>query len=74
MKHGARIYCITDVEELHLWHLQHLREHSMFREIPEDEAENDICVGLITVSTEESQKVDVAGGQKYWTVFECVKE
>lgn len=73
LKNGGRIYCITDVEELHLWHLKHLREHSLFKEIPESEAEKDICVDLITVSTEESQKVDMAGGQKYWTVFECVK-
>ena len=32
LKNGGRIYCITDVQELHEWHLEHLRAHRMFEE------------------------------------------
>jgi tRNA (guanine-N7-)-methyltransferase len=30
LKPHGRIYCITDVEELHHWHLHHLNAHSQF--------------------------------------------
>ena len=33
LKPGAKLYCITDVLELHEWHLEHLRAHHMFEEL-----------------------------------------
>lgn len=38
LKNWGRLYCITDVKELHEWHLLHLNGHSMFRKISDEEA------------------------------------
>lgn len=73
LRPGGLIYAITDVEELHLWHQRHLREHSLFEELSEKEMEADVCLPLIQSSSEESQKVERAGGMKYACVFRCVK-
>jgi tRNA (guanine-N7-)-methyltransferase len=74
LKPGGLIYAITDVEELHLWHQRHLRSHSLFEEVSEAEREADNCLPLIRNSSEESQKVERAGGMKYACVFRCIKK
>ena len=74
LKPGGLFYAITDVEELHLWHQRHLRNHSMFEELTEDEIDNDKCLPLIRNSSEESQKVERAGGMKYACVFRCLRK
>jgi tRNA (guanine-N7-)-methyltransferase len=35
LKPKGRIYCITDVKDLHEWHVKHLTEHVKFRQISE---------------------------------------
>jgi tRNA (guanine-N7-)-methyltransferase len=67
---GGLIYAITDVEDLHNWHLVHLRKHVAFRELSEEEMDKDPCVAAMKVETEEGQKVARAGSNKYYCVFE----
>ncbi|EAR97720.2 tRNA (guanine-N(7))-methyltransferase (macronuclear) [Tetrahymena thermophila SB210] len=72
LKPKGRIYCITDVEDLHNWQEEHLAKHRMFRKLSEEELVGDICVQLIQDSTEEGQKVTRNGGKKWTCVFERV--
>lgn len=74
LKKGGKIYAITDVEELHLWHEKHLDQHSLFERVSDEENENDICVDLIANSSEESQKVERAGAMKYYCVYRVIKK
>ena len=69
---GGKIYCITDVEELHIWHLEHLRAHSLFVEISEAEAKADPFYQEIWNKTEEGQKVERNQGQKFACVFKRI--
>lgn len=48
LKPQGRIYCITDVEDLHKWHMEHLLSHSQFKEVKD----RDPCLNLIINSTE----------------------
>ena len=76
LKNDAKIYCITDVEELHRWHvehLEHLEKHSLFRRVEQQEVENDICYKLMFEKTEEGIKVERNKGKKFACVFGCVK-
>jgi len=70
LKPGGRLYTITDVEDLHNWHVKHCRSHPMFREMTDDELENDPCVKAMHNETEEGKKVERAGTNKYYTVYE----
>lgn len=72
IKPGGRIYAITDVEELHQWQYQHLKEHRMFRELTKEEMEQDPCVELIYHTTEEGKKVARNEGSKWYCVFERI--
>lgn len=68
---GSRLYCITDVEELHLWHVSKCSGHAAFERI-EDEEElkrNDPCVAAMIEETEEGKKVARMNGMKYFAVF-----
>jgi len=73
LKKGGKIYCITDVKELHDWHVAHLENHTLFRKIPDEEAKEDPCFQAIWNKTEEGQKVERNVGSKYACVYECVK-
>ena len=83
IKPKGRIYVITDVRELHLWHVEHLTNHSKFVCLGsyDDEETNENHIGktdksveLMIVSTEEGKKVGRAKARKYWTVFERVDD
>ena len=67
---GGRLYTITDVEDLHSWHLKHCRAHPMFRELSEEELKDDPCVKAMYSETEEGKKVERAGTKKYYAVYE----
>lgn len=81
---AGRLYCITDVLELHLWHVAACDEHPLFRRLlvstePCDDNDNtetvertDPCVRLMQFQTEEGQKVDRNGGSKYYAVYERI--
>lgn len=66
----GRLYTITDVEELHNWHVEKCRPHPMFRELTEEELKDDPCVKAMYNETEEGKKVERAGAKKYYAVYE----
>ena len=70
LKDGGKLYTITDVEDLHNWHLKHCRAHPMFRELNDEDLKDDPCVEAMYNETEEGKKVARAGTKKYYAVFE----
>lgn len=74
LKPEGRLYTITDVEELHRWHVDKCSKHPLFQRVPDDQAETDPAVQAMTVETEESKKVARAGNAKYWAVFRRVSD
>lgn len=74
LKPKARLYCITDVKELHEWHVAKCDAHPMFRRLPDDQVEtNDPCVEAMKTETEEGKKVARNKGSKYYAVFERIE-
>lgn len=69
MKPGGKVYTITDVEDLHLWMVQHLLAHPSFERVADEELEGDECVSTMRVETEEGKKVERNNGKKYVAVF-----
>jgi tRNA (guanine-N7-)-methyltransferase len=68
----GRLYTITDVEELHNWHVKHCTNHPLFRALTKEEMDNDPCVKAMYSETEEGKKVERAGSNKYMAVFERI--
>eukprot|EP01035_Chromulina_nebulosa_P017616 gene17616-23191_t len=66
----GRLYTITDVEELHNWHVEKCSSHYLFRRLNDEEVDNDEAVGLICNETEEGIKVSRLNGKKFFAVFE----
>uniref|UniRef100_K3WL42 tRNA (guanine-N(7)-)-methyltransferase n=1 Tax=Globisporangium ultimum (strain ATCC 200006 / CBS 805.95 / DAOM BR144) TaxID=431595 RepID=K3WL42_GLOUD len=66
---GGILYTITDVEELHNWHVEKCTAHPCFTRIPDEELSADPCVKAMTEETEEGKKVARGGGKKYVAVF-----
>lgn len=69
----GRLYCITDVKELHEWHVLKCDAHPLFRRMSEDELKDDPCVPAMTVETEEGKKVERNGGEKHYAVYERIE-
>jgi len=69
MKPDGKVYTITDVEDLHLWMVQHFEAHLSFERVGGDEVENDECVRVMRMCTEEGKKVERNGGKKFVAVF-----
>ncbi|KAF4461940.1 hypothetical protein FALBO_11257 [Fusarium albosuccineum] len=57
LRPGGIVYTITDVEDLHLWMVQHLDSHPAFERIPKEEEEADECVQVMLTETEEDKNV-----------------
>ena len=75
LKPGGKLYLVTDVEELHKWHLEKCENHSQFQRIPDEDILRDepaIMKGMLS-ETEESKKVDRIGGKKYFAVYEKIE-
>ncbi len=70
LKPKGRIYCITDVEDLHLWHEKRLNENPLFKKISPDDLKDDECVKLMFTETEEGKKVERNKGPKFFCVYE----
>ena len=75
-EHG-RLYCITDVLELHHWHVAQCSAHPLFRRLSEAEIHHDPCVELMQHETEEGKKVSKLGGdnkkgEKYYCVYQRI--
>src|SRR6478735_9128408 len=69
LRPGGIVYTITDVEDLHLWMVQHLEAHPAFERISKEEEEADGCVHVMSTETEESKKVTRNNGQKFVALF-----
>ncbi|KXT03957.1 hypothetical protein AC578_9290 [Pseudocercospora eumusae] len=75
MKPGVgKIYTITDVEDLHVWMVEHLAGHASFERVGEEETEGDECVGVMRTETEEGKKVERNGGKKFVAVFRRLED
>jgi tRNA (guanine-N(7)-)-methyltransferase len=67
----GRLYCITDVAELHEWHVRKCDAHPLLERIHDTNRLNeDSCVQAMRTATEEGQKVQRNGGQKYYAVYQ----
>jgi tRNA (guanine-N7-)-methyltransferase len=73
LKNGGKLYCITDVKELHDWHVEHLDKHSLFRKISDEDMKKDVCYQEMFNKTEEGQKVERNKGDKFACIYECIK-
>ena len=82
---GGRLYCITDVRELHDWHVLACDAHPLFARVlvstdnngdtsTTAEYDDDPCVDAMQFKTEEGQKVDRNGGSKYYAVYERIAD
>ena len=76
LKEGGLLYAITDVEELHKWHVARLDAHNCFEKV--DLRDDDPYVNAITRETEEGKKVSRQGGHmqdgsKYAAVYKRVR-
>jgi len=75
----GRLYCITDVKELHEWHLRECDAHPLFRKLSVQEMKDDVCVETMINETEEAKKVTRSGGdnkrgEKYYQVYERIPD
>ena len=67
---SGKLYAITDVKELHEWHVAKCDSHPLFeRIVDEDELAQDPCVDAMITETEEGKKVARNGGNKYFAVY-----
>ena len=69
LRPGGVLYTITDVEALHAWMKEHLLACRLFEPLTEKEMEEDACVGLMQVETEEGKKVERNKGPKFIACF-----
>lgn len=85
LKIKARLYLITDVKELHDWHIEHCDAHPLFRrlflstidkstESNEIEEADDPCINVMRTVTEEGKKVERNKGSKYFAVYERITD
>ncbi|GKY91806.1 hypothetical protein MPSEU_000152300 [Mayamaea pseudoterrestris] len=78
----GRLYCITDVKELHDWHVKHCDAHPLFRRIVVDDegltvndqiqSDVDPCIEVMRTATEEGKKVERNQGSKYFAVYKRI--
>jgi tRNA (guanine-N7-)-methyltransferase len=66
---GGMLYTITDVAELHEWHVARCDEHPCFERVPDEQALEDPAVKAMTEETEEGKKVARLGGKKHFAVY-----
>jgi len=69
LRHGGRLYTITDVKDLHDWHVARCAAHPLFERLSEEEVAADPAVEAMRESTEEGIKVARNKGVKYAAVF-----
>lgn len=74
---GGLLYTITDVEEYHLWILEHFKQGGgggggigeLWERVSDEELQQDKCMHVMLDGTEEAKKVTRNGGNKYVAVF-----
>lgn len=72
LREGGKLYTISDVQDLHKWMVQHLQDHPLFEQIPENELALDPAVPVVMSYTEEGKKVERNQGSKHLAVFRRV--
>lgn len=68
------LYTITDVHDLHVWMVKHLRAFPLFEEIHPSELKDDICVDAVWNATEEGKKVIRKHGDKWFAAFRRIRD
>ncbi len=74
MRPGGKVYTITDVEDLHLWMVEHFEAHPSFERVVGEEVEGDVCVETMRTETEEGKKVERNSGMKFVAVFRRLED
>ena len=70
LKPHGRLYTITDVKDLHDWHVDKCSNHPYFERIPNEEVlRDDPAVRAMIEKTEEGIKVERNKGEKHFAVF-----
>jgi tRNA (guanine-N7-)-methyltransferase len=69
LRPGAKLYTVTDVEDLHRWMADHLAAHPAFARVGDAENAADPCVAAMLRETEEGKKVERNAGEKFVAVF-----
>ena len=69
LRPGGIVYTITDVEDLHLWMVEHFDGHPSFERVGEEEQERDECVEIMRKETEEGKKVERNNGLKFVALY-----
>jgi tRNA (guanine-N7-)-methyltransferase len=69
LRPGGKVYTITDVEDLHLWMVEHFEAHPSFERVGDEDLEGDVCVDVMKTETEEGKKVERNNGTKFVAVF-----
>lgn len=71
----GKLYCITDVKELHDWHVAKCDAHPLFARITDERSlQDDPCVQAMQTETEEGQKVARNKGNKYYAVYQRIAQ
>ncbi|KAK2076074.1 hypothetical protein QBZ16_001410 [Prototheca wickerhamii] len=74
MAPGAKLYTITDVEELGIWMKEKLDAHPLFEPVPEEENAADPAAELLVHGTEEGQKVARNGGKTWTSIYRRIPD
>ncbi|TYJ53116.1 tRNA (guanine-N(7)-)-methyltransferase [Cryptococcus floricola] len=69
LRPGGILYTVTDVKDLHEWMAHHLLNHPLFTPIPNEDLKDDAILEAARTSTEEGQKVERNGGEKWVACF-----
>mmetsp|Transcript_41770 Transcript_41770/g.43773 ORF Transcript_41770/g.43773 Transcript_41770/m.43773 type:complete len:359 (-) Transcript_41770:117-1193(-) len=71
LKEGGMIYSITDVEDLHNWHVQSLDANPSFERVKNEELEKDMYLGFMK-NTDEARKVTRNKGSMWYAAWKRV--
>lgn len=72
LKENGIIYSITDVEDLHNWHVKTLDKSPLYKRIPQDELESDPYLECMK-NTDEARKVKRDGKQMFYGAWRRVR-
>jgi tRNA (guanine-N7-)-methyltransferase len=71
LKPGGKLYTITDVEDLHKWHLEVISSNPTMKRVPEEEIEKDEFIQFMK-NTDEAKKVKKKNESMFVLVHEKV--
>jgi tRNA (guanine-N7-)-methyltransferase len=74
LRPGGFLYTVTDVEDLHNWHVTKCGAHRSFLRVDDKALEHDACVRAMLEDTEEGKKVARNQGRKFFAVYRRLEE